>query len=252
MSYRRAVSGFWDGGSGSSGTVLSKTPAGSPDLVRLKSIVKQQLVSALGAYPQAVRGLVLPRITGDQANAIELYFVTVGGAILTDAQSVYASASKAPPVNAFYGNIVCHVTPSLASCKPPLSDVSVKMISAAQDKLMSSFAQWWNELLLSGSSGAVSPDRSWALWDMIGTWAVEMDNALWTGYNVESAVDRGLWAVKESSGEVYDAAKKVAKDAISSAVTLWKVLTYLIRYGVPLAVVGGGVWLFLKLKNRSR
>ena len=246
------MSGFWDGGSGSSGVALSKTPAGSPDLIRLESIVKQKLVNALGAYPQAVRGLVLPKITGDQANAIALYFMTVGGAIEQDARSYYASASKAPPVNAFYGSVVCHVTPSLASCKPPMSDASLKMIAAAQDKLTSSFAQWWNELLFSGTSATVSPDRSWALWDMIGTWCVEMDNALWTGYNVESAADRGLWAVKESAGQVYDAGKKVVKTAIDSALLTWKITTYLIKYGVPLAVVGGGVWLLLKLKNRNK
>jgi hypothetical protein len=118
----------------------------------------------------------------------------------------------------------------------------------ARNKLYSSGGAWTSGSMTRGfyDGKYMQPESVYDLFDVVGTFAIEMDNALWADFNVEPAIDRAFWAVKSSASEV------VVK-AISAAKGTWKALDLamkVVKWGAVAALAYGGYVLVQKVRGR--
>lgn len=225
-----ATSGFFNwlwGGSGSSGTTASKTPGKSTDFQKLKMIWKQQLIDKLGPYPQAVLGQVYPLTDIKQAEQIALFWAQLGIETQADVPQQGKSSSS-----------------RWQEALPKVKD--------AYDCFQSAHGVWFNQALRAndyvvpkggGAITVLQPTNAKALWDILSTYVVELDNAVWAGFNIETPSERALWAIKDS-------VPKVIRDVAGGALDILKFGFNLTKVAMVGALALGGYWLFTKVRKQ--
>jgi hypothetical protein len=188
MSYLQtpsATDGFMDwlfGGSGTTGVTESKVPKGAADFIKLKSTLKQKLADHYGVYKNpdgsrmTIAGSFMPQLPYDEAVGVLTYFQSLG------AESVKQLKASGKSIS-FLGKYM-------------------SSLDKANQALATKGAAWkFNAKTYSSFAGGrfLPFEIVHDLWDkVLGNYVIEASTGIWASYNIESASERALWAIKDS------------------------------------------------------
>ena len=162
---------FFTGGSGTTGKTVDARPGATIDFARLNMQILDKAISKFGAFKnsdgsaQEYNGLKLPMIPYFDAAGLLTYWEKIGTETVKLIQGYGKSAIAAQQaIAAFKG-------------RQPV----------------------WRALAQYAGSGPIAFPLAVQLFDMIiSPYAIDLDNATWSGFNIESAAERAEWALGAS------------------------------------------------------
>jgi hypothetical protein len=188
MSYLQ-TSGFWDGGSGSSGTTADKG-AGRPDIIKLWVGSKMELAQKYGVYKYAdgktvyIDGRAQPQLNFGQVTDLFASWGKIGGQL---AQKVMAAGKSISGINKATANFLVR---------------KADWTNWVIDKYEQTNGYQGRYLFMPATDKAM---------EILANYVVELDTGMWSGYNIEADWERMRDALPSWLRPIFDVGFNVGK-----------------------------------------